>query len=448
VALDVITYTKLHMSIRNLTIVLTSIFSLYSCVSRGPGPEQTHVLEGISTPESCLASDAMCLQNKFEIACANRSLSVIATCQAWLQELERIPEPAHTEVKLAKGYTYYRFFEFSRSGRLQEQSAGVEELVKYRLRARDAYQEVYDSDRNNTQAMLGLSTTSDSEEEKLQWKRRIIRVTPDPFICRSLQSSLNSVHGYNERAGWSEEVAECYVESYFNVAPDLNKWRSGAAAVNSYREADHELEASEFLRQLRADINPRGRIRRLKDPGRLTPDEVEHSLMTLCLRELRGLLDGDYCVEGISTALHSLANISQASAVPYANSVMAGIRERLRPAGMVVDVESAENLAFLRTEVERSVISPGLESGVIYSTYSQLAGNDLEKSLSAQIKAVDLEPENGFYRVELGHLYHRSGELRLAKQHYEEALEFLPEYLHASFLGTIRQLESEIEAGI
>lgn len=70
-------------------------------------------------------------------------------------------------------------------------------------------------------------------------------------------------------------------------------------------------------------------------------------------------------------------------------------------------------------------------------------------TMSAQIKAVDLEPENGFYRVELGRLYHRSGELRLAKQHYEEALEFLPEYLHTSFLGTIRQIESEIiEAGI
>ncbi len=157
------------MSIRNLTIVLTCIFGLCSCVSRGPGPEQTYVLEGISTPESCRVSDAVCLQNKFEIACANRSPSVIATCQAWLQELERIPEPAHTEVKLAKGYTYYQFFEFSRSGRLLEQSAGVEKLVEYRLQAREAYQEVYDSDRNNTQAMLGLSTTSDSEEEKLQW---------------------------------------------------------------------------------------------------------------------------------------------------------------------------------------------------------------------------------------------------------------------------------------
>lgn len=98
--------------------------------------------------------------------------------------------------------------------------------------------------------------------------------------------------------------------------------------------------------------------------------------------------------------------------------------------------------AYLMALVEQEVMAKEIEMGKIYATYAVLARDDPGKSLAAQLKAVELEPGNGDYPVTLGNFYVEHGETELARQHYEAAIELVPEFRRESLRSQLQRLQN------
>ncbi len=415
--------------------------------------DNAYVLEGIGTPEACLVSDTQCLESKFYVECDPNSVTAIETCLQWIAELEGLPKPEYAQIKLLMASTYYRLSELRRwtslpaFPHLNGQGEKLLSAEQYLLAVRELGQEVYDADQNNTEAMRTLSLTSDNDEERLQWQRLIVRTeTPDSLTCRLLHGALNRFYdATGDRSRADSEAAHCYITSYRESEIQLGKWNIAGEAFNSLERAGQTIRKNRFLSEVRGDIDPERRLQQLARMGRLAPDEAEFTLQTLCLGSVRELLGTEYCSMALEEALHSISGLTSDGAVPYADAIMEGIMARLRSVGMVETEDLTSFSKDIALQVEQKVINKGLSSGKIYSTYSILVNNDLEKSVAAQLKAVELEPENGEYRVRLGNLYNQRGDLELAKQQYRYGLDLLPDYRKGSLIFVLKGMNIELD---
>lgn len=442
--------------IRIIASFLLCVLSLTGCLNSSPGLEardDVYVLEGIGTPEACLVSDTQCLESKFYVECDPDSATVVDICLKWLAELEGLPKHGHAQIKLLTASTYYRLSELKRWTSLPafpHLNAQGEKLLSsehYLLKVRELGQEVYDEDNNNIEAMRTLSLTSESDEERLQWQRLVVRTeTPDYLTCRLLQGALSRVYDTpGDRSRAYSEAARCYMTSYRESEAQLGKWNMAGEVINSLESAGQTLRKNRFLSEVKEDIDPERRVQELANMRRLSLDEAEFTLQTLCLGSVREMLGIEYCSMAIEDALRSISSLASETSVSYTEAIMEGINTRLQPAGMV----QTEDLNPFKKEisllVEQEVIAKGVTSGKIYSTYSFLVNNDLEKSVDAQLKAVELEPENGDYRVTLGHLHYQRGELELAKQQYQQGLDLLPDYRKASLIRILGSMNIELD---
>lgn len=431
-------------------MILVGFLVLAGCVNSGARQGMTsgaYVLRDVASPEACLISDSICLESKFFIACDPYSSSVVETCLNWLGDLERLPEPRHIQIKLLTAVTYYRLSELPAIIRQEEQALKVAGFERYRQNSRDLFREIHEGDSSNTDAMRGLSYTTDDEEEKLQWSRRIVRTeTPTGITCRILSNQLFRVYESGQgRERAAAEAAKCFVKSYHNTEPQPGKWNIAAEAISSFETAGQTLQKSRFLTEVRSDIAPEKTLRELESMSRLSPGEVEFSLKTLCLGSVRVMLGVEQCVDGLTVALRSLSKVAPGVAASYADAVMEGIIELMRPTGIIVTEEITSEEVYFKALVEQEVLAKKIESGKVYAAYSMLANADQEKRFDSQLKAVELEPENGDYRTRLGHLYYQRGEVELAKQQYAQAMELLPEFRRSSLQRILRSMKIELE---
>jgi len=119
-------------------LIIASLLAVSAC-SVNPVSKRL-VLEGVGTPGACLASDAMCIQEKAETAClAMRELKdPIDACLSWLQQLQIEAEQGaqqelnEPEIQLALAYTNYRLGELPSWPSLKNQSARLLGFEKYR----------------------------------------------------------------------------------------------------------------------------------------------------------------------------------------------------------------------------------------------------------------------------------------------------------------------------
>ncbi len=415
------------------------------------GQAHSYILEGVAGSEACLISDTFCLEAKFYVDCDPNRADVISSCLNWLATLESLEEANEYPVKQLLASTYYRLSDIRQSAELglhphlAGRSAELPDQDWLQQQVRSLAQAMYDANNADTSAMGWLALTSDSAAENLQWHRQIVRTeAPDFFTCRLLSGSLTRYHGSHLDRRANSEAARCFITSYENTPHQQGKWNSAAEAHSHLERAGQRLRKGRFIAQLKADINPRQRVEKFGNIRRLSSDEAEESLQILCGNSVRDLIGEEYCTEAISAALYSIAGLETKLATPYADAVMEGILASLQPVSMIVTSDRSLFRFDLTQLVYRTLLSRGIESGKIYSTYSILLGSSIDASIEAQLNAVAFEPSNADYRARLGDLYRMRGDMRLAREHYEIALPSL----HESRQAAIRSLLDAMEAGV
>lgn len=193
--------------------------------------------------------------------------------------------------------------------------------------------------------------------------------------------------------------------------------------------------------------------RKLLQPLRGERGEYQFTFQdVVLLRSAKGLLDANVSVRKTNKALLKLqSELNQIKSLAAVRVFADGDSVVVREGSRLWDVETGqgqldfsvqaltENVANL---VDRNLIitreGDALESDEWYNLGLDLEAADADRAPEAYARAIELNPNNADAHVNLGRLLQLQGDLKLAKRHYELALEAVSDHELAHYnVGTV-----------
>ena len=365
------------------------------------------------SPE-CGADDRQCLEDSLARECGQTELAN-GSCLAWLEQLEEDALAASPEWQLIAASGYFRVADFSSS---------EEDAKTYRERSHSIYLEIlakWPDGYFAAQAYTGLSNLSDDLDDRIRYLLNASQADPGNGNIAYLLAGNLARRGQSDDYG---KAAELYRVAYLaGVASSY----SAANAMRLYLLAGQADEAVKLKSQVATSIG-------IADFAK----QVASAQFAQDLKRAKGVLDtacGKYVIEifGPETCI---SGIDRLVAATRSNSVPV---LRQAAADVATDAMSRLNVSEIGTVEERRQreydfglilrewIDTGVASARVYVAWAQHPESDLNESIAALERAVQLAPDNGRYRYWLAQGYIAQGKFDEAIEHLTLARDNLPE---------------------
>ncbi len=395
----------------------------------------------LSLPQTleCGEDDRECLEAGFSMACGQiaTGASLEESCLIWVEQVQEHSLAQHPEWKLIAGASYRLLADIAESG---------EARGRFRERSLYLYQEVtatWPGTRYASQAHLGLAGLADDLDESIALLEEAWRLDPENTAMPSIL------------ARWMEIRARTtQLASDFGAAADMYRlaystrggWNTASNALRMYELADDSEQAEQFRSEVASDSGMSEFAEEVTSAEfSVHLDRVEEVLGTACHSWIVAIFGPETCANGINTLVTAIR------VTPFLSDRQAMVdvgAEAIRRLTVAEGVSEAERRQFsqLFGTILREWIDAGAATAAAYVRWARHEESDLDESLLAYERALELEPENGQYRYWLSMAYMSQGRFDDAIENLLIARDTLPDNVGISIESVdarIRQAESE-----
>lgn len=363
----------------------------------------------------CGADDRQCLQDAFEQACG-RPQTLEGPCLAWLRSVEEHPLAPSPEWRLiaAAGYRLVARY-----------AASEDDTERYIEQSRSIYLQLLARWRDGpyaAQAYVGMAGLTDDIDELISLVRNAVQADPSNANTRfGLAQSLRT----RGRAADYAEAADLYREAYEADAPP--KYYSAANALRLYMMTGRTAQAETFRGQIARDTSMADFAEEVISPR--FAQNLEHAevvLDTACATYIIDIFGPATCANGIDTLVTATRQTASIPARQSIADLAAGAMGRLNASGVGSPEEQSQR-DYKFGSILRGWIDTGVATARVFVQWAHNPGSDLNESVSAFERAVELAPDNGQYRYWLALGYMEQGRFDEAIEGLRIARETLPE---------------------
>ena len=271
---------------------------------------------------ACARHDLGCWQQLYTAECS-RPAATLETCLVFLQRLETARRGAANSsgVALLLGETLQR---------LAQADVSTQAKARYLRRARAAYSEVVRKAPLRASGYLGLAEVAETPDKRVEWLRGAVQAEFQPAHMELLAATLLSdVGGHTGDL----EAAHVLEDAYTYERTDIEKWRYGASALQTYTVAleRYPLATSgravdNVLLRIKDDIDYPLLQRMLLEPEVYLP-HLAGAFATMCEKSIALIVTLDECMAGLQLAVVTAEGSGSAGARrALAEAVLTGMR--------------------------------------------------------------------------------------------------------------------------
>lgn len=368
---------------------------------------------------SCGADDGQCLSNSLRLAC-EETKATAESCLGWLgRDIEASPFASNPEWKLAAGRGYLLAAELLRS---------ADDAERFRERSRSIFQDViagWPDSEYARRAYRGLSTVARDVHERIYFLRNVLRLEPTRANNMAFLADALTARG---ESGDTREAAELYRRAY-GASGDPKVWGFASDALKLFTSVGLADEAAALKAQVARDSGMAGFDAEVA-AGRFAQNlgRAAEVIGIACNRFIVDIFGRGTC----ANALSSLADATRRSAAPSSErqSLVDVTVEGMRMLRIEDDARYSEtgDERRIRYAQLRAVLQEWIDTDIAtasaYVLFAQLpsaldpSADDLDESVSAYQRAVELAPDNTQYRYWLALGY-------IEQDRFDEALEHL-----------------------
>jgi tetratricopeptide (TPR) repeat protein len=370
------------------------------------------ICQSDAQPLECGVDDQQCLDDSLFLACGQPE-SDEASCLAWVQAVQAHPLSGNPNWRLtaAAGYSHVSSLSGSRedSERYREQG---------RVIYRDALAEWPDGSYAR-QAYVGLASLSDDISQSISLLRDARRADPSNentpyFLAMALQA--------RGREGDYGEAADLYRRTY----SAWSGYYSAATALRLYSVSGQEERAADFRDEVARDSGMIDFAEEVVSPAfARNLGRAATVLETACQPDIIDIFGSETCASGIDTLV---AATRLTNYLPERQSIADVATEGMRMltvSGAGTPEERAERENRFGS-ILQEFIDTEAATAATYVLWAQHGESDLDESVSAFERAVELAPDNGRYRYWLAQGYIEQGRFDEAIENLTVARDILP----------------------
>lgn len=333
--------------------------------------------------EQCSLDDSGCLDSQVIRQCRDRTAATIQSCTAWIQSIQVRIRPDDTVAmrEIAGAHTWISMF----------LAMDAREQSFHRNSARAIYAAMVEKDAGDTDALMGMATVAESENERIDLLRKIASITPMAFASDLLAQALLRRDGANDVL----EAAEV-LEAYYRLLPKGIGWRIAAQAASHYERAGAP-DRSRYIRdRIREELDATSLMAELQKIPETSSSRVAQVLEKLCDADVVAVLGATICLEGLSEIPGTLTKFpDRGDGAQFAEVVGRQVWATGTTSGWV-PVTSHENWQSTISRIFTEMEAEGIESPLLLVSRAMLSEPDLDQKLRLLDRASQLvAPDDG-----------------------------------------------------
>lgn len=385
----------------------------------------------ISQVRGCQITDTPCVDERIVQHC-RLPTSTAAECLSWIEDVESLSPPDSVDALIAQANSYHSLAILLGRERNADNNAEIE---RHFATSRGFFQAAYDRDNSNTDAMHGLSATSESNEEKLRWARAIIAENPTDAVSILILSDLVPSDSSGAR-----EASTVYMNAYNATEPSGRKWNLARSTLRILERGGLEAEHDAFKERVLSDLDMSNIESDFREYiATKNVSDLKARLVTACDVSVIGMFDAAPCDALVMLILTMSESFDASERVEVLDHTAEMAKNIFGNTSFDSITEWYENL---RSYIQLNFIAMGTDSAGIYSLNEVLTRDDPAESILSAQKAVELAPGNGQYRLILGHKYLSQGDADEAIAQFTHAKALLPEHMQIILDSNIARAEN------
>ncbi|MDO9316972.1 MAG: hypothetical protein Q7V56_02070 [Gammaproteobacteria bacterium] len=335
-------------------------------------------ISAYSQIKGCQIDETLCVEERVVEYCRNLDASV-SGCLSWIEELESPSFSESINAMIAKANSYFSPAELFARQNVPENASVIE---RYQERSRSLYQEAYDEDNSNVEALYGLAATSETLEENSRWLREIAAIDLTDHLARRMLA------GRMARSGSSGalEAGKFMISAYDAVEVSGLKWNLANTALGYLEDSGDEEEYESFRSRVMRDLDLDSLESDIRES--LSAEDIntlQSRLSVACNSSVIDMFGGNPC----DSLVLLILELSETMPSPTKIEVLDVTAESAKNMFGNMDIDSiSEWHQRLRSELQENFVATGTESAGIYSLYEVITRDDPELSLHAGLHAI------------------------------------------------------------
>jgi tetratricopeptide (TPR) repeat protein len=250
-----------------------------------------------AAPQLCARGDSACYTQQHASACAPRGQPAPQSCLEWVVSLDQRANSGDRAALRAQADAYGFLATYFTKGVVEQETAKQSALKKYR--------ELISSDPEDSDAMVGIATFSESPAERIQLLREVVRTKPHPITVNTLIGELRKL----DTTAAVLEAAKV-ADDYQRVSNGGTKWRFAAEAVDLYKAAGDSERAADVRQRAQQEVGVSAVLRELSTIRVSNPSRAAELLASICNSLIARTIGAKHCLDALELTVPSLRQIS------------------------------------------------------------------------------------------------------------------------------------------